>query len=146
MRIVIGMDRNGNFIHESGEYEVNLTDYEQKFYETLINCLKNDIDTSKISLEKSSNSYTSVHYGDSVASDFIRFKLTDRTKWMSLSIAQEDRKGNKNNVFFAAQKNKGQRHWKAQLISINDFLPHMDLIINSINEIIYLDSKEKEGK
>lgn len=113
-----------------------MTGYEKEFCRRLLEEISRSVDTDKISLVKNSDSYTSVCYGEGAATDFLRFKLTDRTKWMSLSIAKKDKKENENNPFFAAQKNKNQRHWKAQLINIDDFIPYVDLIINSINEII----------
>lgn len=147
MKITIGVDKYGNILPTREEKEVSLTKYEEDFYEVLLGEISKSVDVDEITLVKNSDSYTSVCYGEGVATDFLRFKLTDRTKWMSLSMAQKDKKVNKDNPFFAAQKNKNQRHWKAQLVSIGDFVPYMDLIINSINEIISWDTgkTEKQG-
>lgn len=128
-------ERTGKIECGIPEKELCLTDYEENFFHTLLKALSKSVDISRIRLEKNSDSYTSICYGTGIAVDFIRFKLTDRTKWMSLSIAEIDYDSNKDNPFFAAQKNKNQRHWKAKLTNIDDFLPYMDLIIHSINEI-----------
>jgi len=136
MKIAIGVDKYGNILPTREEKEVNLTKYEEDFYEVLLGEISKSVDVDKITLVKNSDSYTSVCYGEGAATDFLRFKLTNRTKWVSISMSQRDKKVNKDNPFFAAQKNKNQRHWKAQLVNIDDFVPYMDLIINSINEII----------
>lgn len=136
MRMHFGFnEKTGEIVCGIPKKELCLTDYEEDFFRTLLDSLSKNVDISKIRLEKNSDSYTSVCYGNGIGVDFIRFKLTNRTKWMSLSIAEVDWDSNKDNPFFAAQKNKNQRHWKAKLTNIDDFLPYVDLIIHSIDEI-----------
>lgn len=66
-----------------------------------------------ITLERRSNNYLSLCAG---SSDFLRFKYTDRAKWISIfnyGLSEEDSR-------FSAQKNKRQVHWKAKIDDISD--------------------------
>lgn len=143
MEIHLGFDEEKGIIFGGiPKREVCLTNFEEKFYNILLETLSDEVDISKISLQKNSDSYTSVCYKEGIGADFLRFKLTERTRWMSLSIANEDVDKYRDDLFFAAQKNKNQRHWRANLVNIDSFVPYKQLIVNSINEIIYWKSKE----
>ena len=123
-------------IEREEDRKVELNSYERRFFDCLMDALaEKGVDVGKIRIEERSNNYKTICYGNTGNIDFLRFKLTERTKWISLSVSQQDRKTNKENPFFSSQKNKGQRHWKASMKKTDDFLPYIDLIINSINEI-----------
>lgn len=86
---------------------------EEKICQLVIDML--DGDSSKFGIEHRTSDYTSLIYCDN---DFFRVKYTDRSKWISIRLAKEDR--NENDERFVAQKNKGQLHWKANIHSIAD--------------------------
>lgn len=109
--------------------DFSLTPLEVHFFQSLTELLSDSIDISKIRLEKRSDNYTSVIYGEN--NNFLRFKLTPKTKWLSINITGDDAKNNIDNPLFAAQKNKKQFHWKASINSIDDLPAFKTFIVNS---------------
>lgn len=78
---------------------------------SVINAAKPDV---VVTLERRSDNYLSLCLKEN---DFLRFKYTDRTKWLSidttyLNLEEDDER-------FVAQKNKRQRHWKAMIEDIS---------------------------
>lgn len=117
--INIGFDfENQCFVFGADEKKLVLTIEEQQLLEIVMGFLSDNIDISMVGIEKRSNDYTSVVYGG--LNDFMRFKYTDRTKWVSLRLPFDVAADNMENPLFDAQKNKKQLHWKAKLNSLDD--------------------------
>lgn len=121
--ITIGYDFESNEIILNQPREVSLNPIEKRAVEIILGFFPAS-EVSKIHLEKLSDNYTSVFYGD--ANDFLRFKFTDRTKWLSIRLSSKDKEENLFNPLFSAQSNKKQLHWKAKisdLSELNNFKP-----------------------
>ncbi|WP_373262414.1 hypothetical protein [Hungatella hathewayi] len=118
MSINIGFDfKNGTcFINNSADNNVSLSSYEADGVAILMNLLSEVPNSAKVHLEKRADDYISIVCGEH--NDFVRLKLTDRTKWISIRLAEEDRLSNIDNPIFSAQKNKNQSHWKIKLDTI----------------------------
>ncbi len=130
MAIQIGFDFE-NMVPIIGEpiKELCLTPDEERLLEIVIGFLADSVDVSMVGLEKRSNDYTSMIYGG--LNDFLRFKYSSRAKWVSLRLPAAVQKENMNNSLFAAQKNKGQLHWKSALSSLSDLETLKPFIIAS---------------
>ena len=109
--------------------ELVLTELEESALETIYSLLSNDVDLSKMHLEKNADAYTSLFYGE--YNDFLRFKISDRTKWISIRMAPCDRENNLDNPLFVAQKNKKQLHWKSKIDSIDDLSQFKCYFVNA---------------
>ena len=109
--------------------ELNMTDLEESAYNKILNLISESADLSKVHLEKNSDAYTSLVYGK--YNDFVRFKLTERTKWISIRMIPSDRQANKDNPLFADQKNKNQLHWKVKIKNIDEIFSYQKFIINA---------------
>ena len=79
----------------------------------------------KVEVQRRSDNYWTMVAG---RNDFLRFKYTDRAKWISLDLPTHLREKNRENPAFAAQKNKNQRHWKASITGLNDLNDLADFI------------------
>lgn len=129
MKITIEFNENGISISDSYLKEIDLSAEEKEFTEIVTNFLIGKIDPSLINLEKRSNSYTTFVYGE--YNDFLRFKLTSRTKWFSVRIKPSLAKKYENDSRFSDQTNKKQLHWKVKINSSSDVLNYQDVIIES---------------
>lgn len=105
-----------------------LTEMENNFVIKVSKILQNSPAHSKLVLERRSDNYLSLVLG---SNDFLRFKYSKRAKWISLDLPLNLREYNQHNSIFDAQKNKGQRHWKALISSLDDLDAMADLIIAS---------------
>jgi len=92
----------------------------------VIDMLSEVRDRNKFGIEQRSNSYLSLIYCDN---DFFRVKYTERAKWISISLAKEDK--NKDDERFKAQVNKNQIHWKADINSFDDIKNFKQELINA---------------
>lgn len=104
---------------------IELSALDEDFICRLSAILQNNPLYGKLAIEHRSDSYLSVVIG---YNDFLRFKYSSRAKWISLDLPPEIAAIHQNNPVFAAQKNKNQRHWKANISSLND--------LDSISELI----------
>lgn len=107
--------------------ELNPNESESKLIEIVLSFLPTEI-SRHITLERRSKNYISMFYG---ANDFLRLKYSPRSRWISLRIPYELSLTNINNPLFAAQSNKKQLHWKANLNSFDDLNSLKDFIIAS---------------
>lgn len=131
MEIHIGI-KDGVPFCEIPRKEVDLTEFEEQFVEALFLELSKHIDVTVLRLDKRSNAYTTIICSEDYLSDFLRFKLTDRTKWFSVAVSQEDILIHKESELFKDQKNKNERYWKVKMNSHTDFIPYLQIIKNSI--------------
>lgn len=104
---------------------------ELDFIARLSSILQNHPAYNNLVIERRSDSYLSVVLG---SNDFLRFKYSSRTKWISLDLPKDVATANVDNPIFSAQKNKAQRHWKAALSSLDDVDQMADLIVSSCRE------------
>ena len=75
---------NKNIFIGEPEKELSLTSDEETLLGTVCSFIADHIDVSMLGIEKRSNDYTSLIYGG--MNDFLRFKYTSRTKWISLRL------------------------------------------------------------
>ncbi len=126
--ITIGYDfENGKFIFNEPR-EVSLNSSEVDFVNIVLGFFPSEI-FSQIRLEKFSENYTSMVYGEN--NDFVRFKITDRTKWLSIRLSASDRANNVCNPLFSAQSNKNQLHWKAKISDLSELENFKTFILSS---------------
>lgn len=116
---------NSTIIIQGAEYlkEMNPTDYENEFMELLLNWVGD-----KIHFEKRSDNYISALCGEY---DFIRFKLSDKTKWFSICLSPDIRKEYKDSPLFVSQENKNLVHWKVKFNELKDLEPYKEVIIGT---------------
>lgn len=120
--ITIGIDQNGPFVSSLLHKELTMTPEEEQIMEHFIRLLKNEEPDIVLQVEQRSSSYVSLCKD---MNDFLRVKWTDRSHWISVAVPSghpED------DPLFAAQKNKKQRHWKAELRSLDE-LSAFDAIV-----------------
>ena len=101
--------------------ELNPTKSELKLIVIILSFLPSDI-ARCVTLERRSKNYISMFYG---ANDFLR------RKWISLRLPRELSSENVDNPLFAAQHNKKQLHWQANLTSLEDLELLKNFIIAS---------------
>lgn len=104
-------------------------------------------DKEKFTIEHRAQDYTSLVYSE--LSDFLRIKITNSVKWLSIALCEEDREKYYNSPLFTAQKNKNQIHWKSYFDNEEDIERYLDLAANAPRDIFYgtrqtLTEKEKE--
>lgn len=115
----------------SAEHQLHLNDVETEFLQKIYSFLSPEL-LQNVRVVRNSDDYVSVVFGE--YNDFLRFKFTDRAKWISLRLSPEDRKLNKDNPLFDSQKNKNQLHWKSNIHSISDLDSFRDLVSRSCRE------------
>ncbi len=104
------------------------TDPDLYIYQFITTLLENYIDCNNITVEHRTDSYVSIVYEQN---DFLRYKYTDKAKWISIRMNKSDSAANKDNPLFSAQANKNQLHWKAKINSLDDLVMFKDFIIHS---------------
>ncbi len=131
MQIEISIEnllKYGSAARGSWEKELNPTPEESDFLAVVLPLLP----AANVVVERRSDNYLSVVCGNN---DFLRFKLTPRTKWLSLNLPREIRSDYKESPLFASEKKKTAIHWKAALTSLSDVDKYKDLIIASCRSI-----------
>lgn len=132
------MDIGIKFSHYGEERDVDLNEEEVQAVELIFEILKDTVvNTNKLEVVRKSSSYaTIVLRGNDFDFDFVRFKFTDKTKWITLNLSKNDRITYKDDPLFEAQKKKTQIHWKSALRNIEDLLKYKNLMINSYSEYV----------
>ena len=128
MRITIdfGLGTVEATVSSSFDKELSMNDEETQAFEIFKSLLSDSVDMSKITIERRSYDYLSVFFGKN---DFLRFRFSPRTKWLSIRLAFPDRAPNMENPLFAAQKNKKQSHWKSKVDSLDDLPKYKDFLV-----------------
>ncbi len=126
------------FIETSLIKELNINEAELKLVKIILSFLPPDI-SSCITLQRKSKSYISMLYG---INDFLRFKYSEKAKWISLRLPRNLAKSNLENPLFAAQIRKSQSHWQAALHSLDDLESFRNFIIASC---IYIPNPSNSG-
>jgi hypothetical protein len=133
------MDSRIRFVtHYGEERDINLNEEETEAVKLIFEMLEGtDVNIEKLQVTKKSDSYaTIVLRGHEWDFDLVRFKFTDRTKWIALNLSKADREVYRDDALFEAQKKKTQIQWKSVLQSIDDLPKYKDLIVNSYIECI----------
>lgn len=127
------MEKYGiTFAHYGEERELNLNDEEKLLVDNLFALLKDDIDISKLKLTRKSDNYATIEVqGTEYDYDLIRFKYTERARWISIFLNDADREKYIDDPLFAAQKKKTQIHWKSKIDSLDDLHKYKDMLINA---------------
>lgn len=122
-----GINENGA-IYSSNIFEkpLDLTAEEKSAIDLIYKALSElETSTAHIHVERRSTNYLSiVAFSDY---DFIRLKIGERAKWVSVFLSPKDRSELKNDVRFANISNKKQSHWKINLSCTEDLIKHADL-------------------
>ena len=126
------------FSHYGEERDINLNDEEIQAVKLIFEMLEDTvINLEKLEVTRKSESYaTIVLRGKDWDFDFVRFKFTDKTKWIALNLSKADRATYKDDALFEAQKKKTQIQWKSVLQSVGDLPKYKNLMVNSYNECI----------
>ena len=133
MGITIGIDQNGkSFVNSQFEKGLEINKDESRIAEHFILYIINMDPAADIILEQRSSNYISMCTKDY---DFLRFKYTDRAKWISIDVTDLDVSAD--DPRFTAQTNKNQRFWKANIKSVGDLCSFDSLVYDS-----YLHAKE----
>lgn len=131
MQIEISIEnllKYGSLVRCSWQKELNPTSEEDDFLSIVLPWLP----AASVVVERRSDNYLSVVCGNN---DFLRFKLTTRTKWLSLNLPFDIRDQYKEDPLFEAQNKKSAIHWKAALSSVSDVEKYKDLIIASCRSV-----------
>lgn len=108
--------------------ELNINDDEKDVIKIIFSFLTPQENLDNFSIERRSNNYISIFFGKN---DFLRLKYSERAKWISLRLPRSLAKNNIENPLFAAQSNKNQQHWRADIKSLDDLYLLKDFIIAS---------------
>ena len=124
--ITIGIDQNGPFVSSLLHKELTMTSEEKQIMEHFIRLIKNEEPDIVLQVEQRSSNYASLCKD---MNDFLRVKWTDHSHWISIAAPSghpED------DPLFAAQKNKRQRHWKAELRSLDELSDFDAIVLEAI--------------
>lgn len=118
--ISIGFDESkGPYIQSAFNKELGMNENEKYIADHFISVVIENESSANISIERRSDNYLSLCSG---RYDFLRFKYSDRARWLSIDAASA--KIEEDDPRFTAQKNKRTRHWKSNihdLTEINNF-------------------------
>lgn len=121
---------DGEAIISTGNAETySLNESEVMLANSVIDLLSDSLDSSKICLKPYSTKCATLVYGE--CNDFLRFRYTKKTKWISICMPHHLLKVYRDDARFSAQKNKKNLHWKAKITSIDDIKEFKDLMIES---------------
>lgn len=111
-----------SFAGVSNGYELNPTDFELAFIERI----KEICSGLELRFERRSQNYLSAICGQN---DFLRFKLTEKTKWFSVFVFYKKRAEYINSPLFAQQDKKERlNHWKVKINTFEDIEPYEEVI------------------
>lgn len=107
-------DQGKPFVRSQFQKDLNANEKELLVAEHFISVINAAKPNIVVTLERRSDNYLSLCLKEN---DFLRFKYTDRTKWLSIDTTYLDLK--EDDERFVTQKNKKQRHWKATIDDIS---------------------------
>ena len=123
--ITLGFDSSsGAFVKSQFDKDLNINDDEKHIANHFMSVIFDKHPSATLSIEQRSNNYISLCSG---RYDFLRFKYTDRARWLSIDaipaqISEDDPR-------FSAQTNKRARHWKAKIKDLSELSSFDDLVI-----------------
>lgn len=120
MSIKIRYDFEKNKVITDTETTVNNFEY------SLLQKIINELDLTDAIINNNTTDYTTLNYK---GFDIVRIKYTNKSKWISIFLSDEDKKIYNNSALFEAQKKKTQLHWKSKLYDDN-LEPYYQLIRN----------------
>lgn len=107
-----------------------LDEYEQALFDQLKDVIADSLDLNDITIRRRSKEYLSVSYKNPM-NDFLRFKATERTLWVTIAVTAKQAKEYKDSPLFAAQKKKTVIHWKSKLEQPSDIEALKEIIIEA---------------
>lgn len=119
MERYFGVDSNGKIVCNFGYESISINELkqdEQKVVKAILDILDNDC---MIGIQRRTKDYITMIYKQR-ENDFIRFKYTERAKWISIYITKEMREAYLDSQLFKAQKKKNVSFWKANIESLID--------------------------
>lgn len=103
-----------------------LTDFEKEATDIIIDIMnKSKMNPEHLKLERRTDNYLSYILPEDY--DFLRIKVTNRTKWFSID-SWKTFDTTSNDSRFNSVENRSIRHWKFKLNNINDLYSFSDLI------------------
>ena len=120
MSIKIRYDFEKNKVITDTKIPVNNFEY------SLLQSIINELDLTDAIINNNTTDYTTLNYK---GFDIVRIKYTNKSKWISIFLSDEDKKIYNNSALFEAQKKKTQLHWKSKLYDDN-LEPYYQLIRN----------------
>ena len=131
MAIQVKLDLdNGVFFFGEPIKELNPSIYEQEAYKFIFNLICNQRECENLLLERRNDDYLSIVIGEY---DFLRFKLSDRTKWLSVLIPPILKSKYVDSPLFKEQKNKNQIQWKSKFNDISELNNYEQVILDSFD-------------
>lgn len=122
----------GQVISVSIEIQGAIKDYDKVESENdAIEIILDDLglDRSLFKIEKPSQAYTTLKYGDY---DLFRIKYTNKARWIKIAIFNDMIDFYKEKPLFEAQKNKNEFMWKSDIKSLFDY---KEVILKAIANI-----------
>lgn len=110
MEIHIGYDFIKNEFIKNKEIPQN--EFEYKMLNTIIK----ELNLNNAVINNNTNDYTTLNYK---GIDIVRIKYTDRSKWISIYLTDDDKKEYYDSSLFEIQKNKNQFQWKSKINNDN---------------------------
>lgn len=107
--------------------DLNINSDEKAAFEIIQSFLPSSL-LSNVTIERRSKNYISMFCG---VNDFLRLRYSPKTKWLSLRLPLNLVSANINNPLFAAQTNKKQLHWRANIKDLGDLAAFKELIAAS---------------
>lgn len=124
--IIIKYENGVVTVKSQFDKELNASEDDLKISEHFISVIRNEYLDASVSLERRSDNYLSLCCG---LNDFLRFKYTDRARWLSVAVLNLDI--SPDDPRFAAQKNKNVRFWKANIRELSDLNQYDDVVVAS---------------
>ena len=110
MEIHIGYDFIKNEFIKNKEIPQN--EFEYKMLNTIIK----ELNLNNAVINNNTTDYTTLNYK---GIDIVRIKYTDRSKWISIYLTDDDKKEYYDSSLFEIQKNKNQFQWKSKINNDN---------------------------
>lgn len=129
----IGFDFTKGEIITDNNYSKPFDENECEILEQIIKMLSNNFESTNFKIVKNCKDYTTLQYK---MIDIVRIKYTDRAKWITISMADNDcARENINNPLFNNEKNKNKAHWKSSLKDSNNISVYLPFLIKSCKQI-----------
>ena len=129
MQIDLGYDFNNNKIITKKETPINNNEV------SILKKIIDDLNLKDAVVNTNTTDYTTLNYKHR---DIVRLKYTDKTKWISIYLTDNDKKEYIDSPLFEAQKKKTQFLWKSKLEN-DDLNQYYKFIKNSCDFIDEID-------
>lgn len=117
---------------ERTAYRLDADKCEQKVCEYFISKLSSGREISKFKIERRADEYLSLFYGNN---NFLRVKYTEKSKWISFFLSNEDRVIYKDSPLFDMTEDKNTLHWKARIYSFDVLKNFIEIADHACHEL-----------